>query len=217
MYPVLEKVKFVQGGRVLLKFSDGVEYRVPESVYLELNPAIDSLLTPELEEKLMYLKAFTECRKKALDLLSRRPLSSSQLKQKLMRGEKFEKNLVLQITQEMKDLKYLNDEEYCRLFIDESLRLKPGHGKGKIRQKLLSKGLDRTLIDATLRMFSQEPEEEYGIVKEMAARKWSSYPDRLEFIKKKSRLYRFLASRGFDTNIVSRVMSEFTFNRSGSD
>jgi len=84
MYPTLEKVKFVQGGRVLLKFSEGLEYRVSESVYLDLSLAIGTELTPEIESRLVALKEFSDCRKKALDLLSRRPHSIFELKQKLM-------------------------------------------------------------------------------------------------------------------------------------
>ena len=217
MYPTLEKVKFVQGQRVLLKFSDGTEYRLPENVYLELNIPLGAELTEELEHRLLSLKDYAECKKKAMDLLASRPQSSFQLKQKLFRNNKFSKEAIFNVIAEMEELNYLNDEEYCRLYIEESLRLKPEHGPGKIRQKLLSKGLDRALIDANLRMFSQEPEEEYEIVKDLAHRKWKSYPDRLEFIKKKSRLYRFLAGRGFSSSVVSRVMQDFTFNGSGSD
>lgn len=217
MFPVLEKIKFVQGGRVLLKFSEGYEYRVAESVYLELGLAIGVQLTDDLEQRLLALKDFTDCRKKAMDLLSRRPLSVHQLKEKLLRGAKFSRSSVGAILKEMTDLKYLNDEEYCRLYVEESFRLRPEHGPGKIKQKLLSRGLDRSLIDATIREFSQEPEEEYEIVKELAEKKWNSYPDRIEFLKKKSRLYRFLAGRGFSSQVVGRVMRNFTFNGKGFD
>ena len=206
MYPVLEKIKFVQGNRVLLKFSQGLEYRVAESVYLELSLAMGVELTPDLEGRLLALKDFSDCRSKAMDLLSRRPLSTFQLKQKLLKGSKFSRDSVMAVLQEMQDLKYLNDEEYCRLYIDESVRLRPEHGHGKIRQKLLFRGLDRALIDATLREFAQEPEEEYGIVKELALKKWKSYPNHLEYLKKKSRLYRFLAGRGFSSAVISRVV-----------
>lgn len=215
MYPTLEKIKFVQGNRVLLKFSEGLEYRVAESVYLELGLAMGVQLSPELEERLVSLKDFTDCRRKAMDLLSRRPLSVFQLKQKLLRGAKFSKGNVLSVIKEMESLNYLDDENYCRLYVEESFRLRPEHGPGKIKQKLLSRGLDRSLIDATIREFSQEPEEEFGIVKELAHRKWNSYPDRLDFLKKKSRLYRFLAGRGFSSQVVGRVMKEFTYNGKG--
>ena len=217
MYPNLEKIKFVQGNRVLLKFSEGIEYRVAESVYLELGLAIGVQLSPELERRLVSLKDYTDCRKKALDLLSRRPLSVSQLKQRLFRGAKFSSESVHSIIKEMEGLKYLDDENYCRLYVEESFRLRPEHGAGKIKQKLLLRGLDRALIDATIREFSQEPEEEFGIVKELALKKWRGYPERLEFLKKKSRLYRFLAGRGFSSQVVGRVMREFTFNGKGLD
>lgn len=217
MYPVLEKVKFVQGGRVLLKFSEGFEYRVSESVYLDLNIAVGAELTPEVESRLVALKDFSDCRKKALDLLSRRPHGENELKQKLMRNAKFCKENVQAVIDELKSLNYLNDEEFCRLYVDDAVRLRPEHGPGKIKQKLLSKGLDRALIDATIREFSKEPDEEYGIVKDLALKKWRTYPEHLEFLKKKSRLYRFLAVRGFSSSVISRVMKEFTYNGKGFD
>ncbi len=217
MYPVLEKVKFVQGGRVILKFSENFEYRVSESVYLDLNLAVGAELTPEVEARLVAMKDFSECRKKALDLLSRRPHGVNELKQKMLRSRKFSLENVHTVLEELKSLNYLNDEEFCRLYVDDAVRLRPEHGPGKIKQKLLAKGLDRTLIDATIREFSKEPDEEYGIVKELAHKKWRTYPKHLEFLKKKSRLYRFLAGRGFPSAVVSRVMKEFTYNGKGFD
>ena len=217
MYPVLEKVKFVQGGKVLLKFSEGFEYRVTENVYLDINLAIGAELTPEIEHRLVAMKEFSDCRKKALDFLSRRPHSEYELKQKLMRKKEFSRENINIVLTELKELNYLNDEEFCRLYVDDAVRLRPEHGPGKIKQKLLAKGLDRSLIDATIREFSKEPDEEYEIVKELAHKKWSSYPASLEFLKKKSRLYRFLAGRGFSSSLVSRVMKEFTYNGKGSD
>jgi len=217
MYPVLEKVKFVQGGKVLLKFSEGFEYRVVESVYLDLNLAMGAELTPEIEGRLVAMKEFSDCRKKALDLLSRRPHSIFELNQKLMRNRQFSKDNVRTVIEELKSLNYLNDEDFCRLYVDDAVRLRPEHGPGKIKQKLLAKGLDRTLIDATIREFSKEPDEEYGIVKELAHKKWQTYPKHIEFLKKKSRLYRFLAGRGFASSVVSRVMKEFTYNGKGFD
>ncbi|MCM8543084.1 MAG: recombination regulator RecX [Lentisphaeraceae bacterium] len=217
MFPVLEKIKFVQGNRVLLKFSEGYEYRVAESVYLELGLAIGVQLSPDLEERIISLKDFTDCRRKAMDLLSSRPLSVYQLKQKLLHSSKFSSVSVQAILKEMEELKYLDDEEYCLLYVEESFRLRPEHGPGKIKQKLLSRGLDRALIDATIREFSQEPEEEYETAKALALKKWSSYPDRIDFMKKKSRLYRFLAGRGFSSHVVGQVMRNFTFNGKGLD
>ena len=200
-----------------MKFSEGFEYRVSESVYLDLNLATGAELTPEIESRLVALKEFSDCRKKALDFLSRRPHSIFELKQKLIRKRLYSKDNVATVIEELKSLNYLNDEEFCRLYVDDAVRLRPEHGPGKIKQKLLSKGLDRALIDATIREFSKEPDEEYGIVKELAHKKWRTYPKHVEFLKKKSRLYRFLAGRGFPSSVVSRVMKEFIYNGRGSD
>lgn len=209
---LLENVKFLPNQRVLLKFSDKSEIRLNELDYFKFNLRIGDEFSVEAEAQLNAAKESTDCKKKAMDFLSRRPHGTRELRQKLQRGEKFSKENIEQTIHELINLKYLDDNEFCRLYIEDSLNLRSGDGSQKIRQKLLAKGLPRQLIDENLRLFSLNTEEELVVVKELAQRKWRSYPAQLEFLKKKARLYRFLASRGFSSAVVSRTVQEFRNN-----
>jgi len=47
-------------------------------------------------------------------------------------------------------------------------------------------------------------------LKEIDQRKWNTYPENVEFLKKKERLYRFLAAKGFSSHLVSQTLREVT-------
>jgi len=87
--------------------------------------------------------------------LARRPHSCAELKTKLIK-KGFDKELIAKLIEELKKKKYLDDEEYTRLFIQDEFKLKKS-GPLIIKHKLLSKGIDQvTINDLIQEIYSEE-------------------------------------------------------------
>ncbi|NQZ55953.1 MAG: regulatory protein RecX [Lentisphaeraceae bacterium] len=204
----IKEIKFQGNGHVILKLDDGRKLKTSEDTFFELGISHE---TPINENFLQRLESFNDtaaCRKKMYDLLARRPHGKKELLRKLDRGQKFDPKLVYKLVCEAEERGYINDRDYCRLFIEDSMNLKPGDGPGKIRQQLMRRGVQKQLIDESLHELARDPQDELNTVLVIAQKKWDLYPERVEFQKKKARLYRFLASRGFSSQVISQVIKK---------
>lgn len=94
---------------------------------------------------------------------------------------------------------FIDDERYARAFIREKLEIN-GWGKAKIRYHLRRKGLQTDMLDAF-----NDPESAAAYTRrldELLVKKLRLLPPDEDFHKKKSRLVRYAASRGFEPGLV---------------
>jgi regulatory protein len=215
MDPTVKNMKFLQGGKVLLMLDDKSKVRTSEAAIQELSISSGSKISEELRFNLEALNNYHACLKKAYNLLSRRAHGTKELRRKIASSQKFSSEEINKVMNEVDRQGYLNDEEFCRLYIEDSFNLRPNDGPSKIRQKLLVKGLDRTIIDNILNEMARDPEEKTEKLMELAERKWRTYPEKLDYYKKKEKLYRFLSGKGFASHITGRVVREFTQSKKG--
>ena len=211
----IKSMKFQPNGRVILTLSDGKKVRTSENTVISLSLASGIDVTPEILDQLEMMNNYQDCLNKAFDLLSRRPHGTKELRRKLMKNQKFVRSDIDEVMAEIEKLGYLDDEEFCRLFIEDSFNLKPGDGPSKVRSKLMVKGLERTLIDRVMSEMARDPEDEFEELMTIAKKKWLSYPEGLMLQKKKEKLYRFLAGRGFASYLTGRVVREISQNPRG--
>jgi regulatory protein len=216
MNPTVKNMKFLQGGKVILILDDKTKIRTSEGVVHELLITSGSEISAEVRISLEDLNNYKACLNKAYDFLSRRPHGRKELFRKLARSLKFTQADIQQVMSEIERQGYLDDEEFCRLYIEDSFNLRPNDGPSKIRQKLLVKGLERSIIDKILDEMARAPEEEIEKLMELAARKWRTYPEKLDFYKKKEKLYRFLSGKGFASHLTGLVVREFTQSKKGT-
>jgi regulatory protein len=103
---------------------------------------------------------------------------------------------VLQVLNSLIDNKFLDDVRFAHAYAVGKLRIKHW-GVNKIKQGLLLKRLDRDLIaQAIVDLYEQE--DYFGILKEVAERKWRELHKEKDPWMRKQKLFRFLASRGFN-------------------
>ncbi len=93
--------------------------------------------------------------------------------------------------------KYIDDERYARAYAVDKVRFS-GWGKMKVRLGLLAKGLSDSIISQALDYI---PEKDYSeaLEKVLAAKARSLY---LKDVKDRQKLYRHLASRGFESQRI---------------
>ncbi len=91
--------------------------------------------------------------------------------------------------------KFLDDARFAAAYAVGKLRIKHW-GINKIKQGLQLKKLDPALIqDALQKMYDQE--NYFGILQQIADRKWRELAKEKDPWTRKQKLFRFLASRGF--------------------
>ncbi len=178
-----------------------LHYEVAVQCGLRKNDEISDQRLNEIkkEEELFSLK------NSALRIISRRPHSSFELKVKLQK-KGFNKNDIQPIINDFLEKEYLNDRDFAFRFAEEALRKKKG--LMKIKGDLISKGIRREIIDEVIA--NLEDNESLTInAKVLAEKKLSSLKRKdVEYIKLKQKLYAYLNSKGYNSQIIREVIEE---------
>lgn len=116
------------------------------------------------------------------------------------------------VFEENKDYIYKKDLEYTRKFIKNSLK-KKDMGKKKIHQKLLEKGINSTVIKNILEEFD-DAENEHDKAYTLAKNKLEKMKE-TDNHKIYAKLARYLTSKGFEYEIVSKVLRELLDSAEG--
>ena len=143
-----------------------------------------------------------EVLKKAFDLLSRRAHSTKELRDKLYKRE-FSKRDIDTVIAECERLGFLNDE----LFANDYAAELGGQGKGifKIKMKLRDKGLSEDNIEKALEKIADNEQEN---AENALSRKMRSLINEKDINKRRQKAYRFLAYRGFSSDIITKLMDK---------
>jgi regulatory protein len=113
---------------------------------------------------------------------------------------------VIQILQVLYDNKFLDDARFAHAYAVGKLRIK-NWGVNKIKQGLQLKRIPPDLIQAALHQMYDE-ENYFGVLQQIAERKWRELSKEKDPWTRKQKLYRFLASRGFSYDEFSELKFE---------
>ena len=134
----------------------------------------------------------------ALNYISYRPRSAWEVRKKL--SEKgYENGVISEVISFLEEYRFLDDKEFSRMWVRSRTRDKPS-GRRKISYELFRKGISRDIIEECLADYPTELEEELAFL--LAEKKITQKGVDLKKIEG------FLLRRGFDYNIVRRVLSE---------
>ncbi len=138
--------------------------------------------------------------KKAFDLLSRRAHSTQELRNKLYKRE-FSKCEIETVIVECERLGFLNDELFANDYTAELGA--QGKGRFKIMMKLRDKGISKDNIEKALEKIGNcEQENAENALKG----KLRSLIHEADINKRRQKAYRFLAYRGFSSDIIAKLM-----------
>lgn len=145
-------------------------------------------------------------KERAYRYLSRRMHSSYELKIKLLQ-KNYDKKLIEEVLNELKEKKLINDKEFAGLYIDERLRKKK-IGIVKIRAELMKKGINRQIIDELLNGFETNDEMKENILL-IAEKKLNQLKSRnLDNKQIKQKLFSFLISKGYDFDLIKETINK---------
>ncbi|PKM81814.1 MAG: hypothetical protein CVU89_07240 [Firmicutes bacterium HGW-Firmicutes-14] len=145
-----------------------------------------------------------EAKDYALRFISYRPRTVWEVKQRLtIRG--YKSDIISGVIEFLNEYDFLNDEKFARMWVRNRTNEKPC-GRYRIYCELRQKGVAKDIIEKALAGFSQEKEHQMSVsLVEKKCRKTS-------FDYKK--LQGFLLRRGFDPEIVKKVLADYIKNHS---
>lgn len=164
-------------------------------------------LTPSLYLQLSDAEDLVAIREACFRYLSRRDHSSFELKQKV--GKKgYKESDIERVIQNLADSGYLKDEEFASKFVEEKTELNQW-GPKKIKSHLYKKGIDRKIIDKVLSHKTDDLQLQQICVDLIMKRKRHFLREDDDY-KRKQKIYRYLAGRGFSGSVIKKSLSRIT-------
>ena len=185
----------------IVDLNDEISLSLPESVFVRHNLYKGKELG---EEDLLDIRKDGE-RQIAIDFALkklRNRKTTWEIKDLLFK-EGIDEDAVLAAVDYLQDYGFLNDREYAELYARDKRNLN-GYGPVKIRYLLKQKGVDDELIADALEHFTQDDEIE--LVEKIVHKK---YVRNRNLSKEKTKIIRFLLSRGFEYSAIKAVLSQW--------
>ena len=144
----------------------------------------------------------SEALKFAMKLISLRKRSVFEIKKRL-RKKKFEENIIEEVLQELKNYKYLNDEEFAEAYINDRINFNP-RGRFLIKKELNEKGIAENIIERKIEeLFSEE--KETASAKKLAEKKLKTVSNKTNKIKINQKIRSYLQSKGYSFDVINKI------------
>lgn len=145
-------------------------------------------------------------RQSAIKYLANRLHSSNELKIKLLK-KKYDPDIVAEIIEELKTKGFINDREFALCYANENIKNKLW-GRNKIKAGLIQKSISSQIIDDVLGELFIDDEDELNNAQQLAAKKLKVLQNRgYDSVKLKQKLISFLLSRGYNYDLIKRILS----------
>lgn len=192
----IEKQK--RGKKYNLYLDDSFVLSVYEETLLEFSLRKETELSEEDISKIQEFDAKTKAYNYAYDLLSIRPRSSNELRERLFK--KFSPFVAKLIVSDLQKKGQVSDEEFCRFWV--GLACRKLKSKRQIRFELYQKKVDGSKIEEVLEEIDrkQETDKAQKLVDKFAKR----YKE-ISKVKQNIKLKQMLIRRGFDWEVVNSI------------
>ncbi len=182
------------------KFFCGVDKEIVAKFQLKMGMDVDD----EELKKLAYEDEFLKVKKYVYRLLEQRMYTCKEIRDKLT-DRKFSEEIIQEVIATFERYGYLNDRNYAGEWIRSRTRSNP-KGKYILRQELLRKGVEASIIDDALSQdFDESKEEDMAL--ELARRKVRLYKND-DPVAARRKLQGVLFRRGFNSEIVNSVIKQ---------
>lgn len=170
---------------------------VREGLYI--GKTIDAATWERLQSTESADKAFTA----ALRYLEARPRSAAEVRERLRRKQ-FAAPAIEMAMMRLVDLNLIDDSAFSRFWVENRMACRP-RGIQALRRELYQKGIDRSIIDATLAdaHLTEDEDRQALALARAALRKYANSPDYASFQR---RLGGYLQRRGFGFDTINRIL-----------
>lgn len=187
-----------------------------ESIYLRYDTVLkfglkkNDEITEKLLSRLLSEDYKLQIKELSFRLLARRMHSVLELKRKLIK-KKFPPASVEETVTELVDRNYLDDKKFAEKYSEEKLKNNKT-GIIKIKAELIQRGVDKGIIEIVLAKYENSDTVLKNALliaqKKMSSIQYSKATDQ----KKKEKLFRFLISKGYSTEIIKNTLKKLHFD-----
>lgn len=188
--------------RVNIYLDEEYAFAVDINILIKYSLKKDMLLNDELIDDILKSEEKISVYNYGIYILSKSAKCESELRLK-MKNKGFEPQLIDNVINKLKEQKYLDDERYCEMFINDKINISK-YGMRKIKEMLYFKGIDKEIIEEKLKDISREDEEERAYL--LAVKKNNTIKEE-DARKKYAKLSNYLLGKGFEYDIVKRIVS----------
>lgn len=192
---IFDKKKFI------ISFDNDEEIKISEDTLVNFG----LYKGQEVEEEFVENLKFEDEKTEAL-LLSYKFLQRNKTKKQLvdhLYKNKIQREIIDTILPILEEKKYLNDEDYARRYLNDALNIKK-YGKNKTRYMLMSKGIERNVIDKVMENYDYKLEYMNALeLVEKRISKDESDPKKIYSTKN------YLQGRGFEFEIINFTVDDY--------
>ncbi|WP_295147854.1 regulatory protein RecX [uncultured Peptoniphilus sp.] len=192
---IFDKKKFI------ISFDNDEEIKISEDTLVNFG----LYKGQEVEEEFVENLKFEDEKTEAL-LLSYKFLQRNKTKKQLvdyLYKNKIQREIIDNILPTLEEKKYLNDEDYARRYLNDALNIRK-YGKNKTRYMLMSKGIEKNVIDKVMENYDYELEYMNALeLLEKRISKDESDPKKVYSAKN------YLQGRGFEFEIINFTVDDY--------
>lgn len=184
-----------------VSFDNGEEIKISEDTLVNFG----LYKGQEVEEDFVENLKFEDEKSEAL-LLSYKFLQRNKTKQQLvdyLYKNKIQRDTIDLVLPILEEKKYLNDEDYARRYLSDALNIKK-YGKIKTRYMLMSKGIDKKIIEKIMEDYDYELE--YMNALELIEKRISKDETDPKIINSAKN---YLQGRGFEFEIINFTLDDY--------
>ncbi len=184
-----------------VSFDNGEEIKISEDTLVNFG----LYKGQEVEEDFVENLKFEDEKSEAL-LLSYKFLQRNKTKQQLvdyLYKNKIQRDTIDLVLPILEEKKYLNDEDYARRYLSDALNIKK-YGKIKTRYMLMSKGIDKKIIEKVMEDYDYELE--YMNALELIEKRISKDETDPKIINSAKN---YLQGRGFEFEIINFTLDDY--------
>ncbi len=206
---ILSSVRKVRN-RVLLFFENSDKLEIAYEVYLNSGLIKGDSINKKKIEELKYQNELFQTKSSAYRYLGNRNHSSYELRTKLIK-KGYQKSIIENVIEDLREKGYIDDHKFAEYFVKNRIEKKK-EGIVKINSELRKKGISNDIIVKIINNYTDDPIH-FKNAFQLAQKKYQSLKKKnLEFQKLKGRLFNFLKSKGFGTDIILKVLDSILEN-----
>ena len=197
---IISKISF-EKKKFHVSFDNGEEIKISEDTLVNFGLYEGQ----EVEEEFVENLKFEDEKSEAL-LLSYKFLQRNKTKHQLvdyLYKNKIQRDIIDIILPILEEKKYLNDEDYARRYLSDALNIKK-YGKIKTRYMLMSKGIDKKIIEKVMENYDYELE--YMNALELIEKRISKDETDPKIINSAKN---YLQGRGFEFEIINFTLDDY--------
>jgi len=192
-----------------ITFDNDTEIQLYTEILLKFKLRTGDVIQEKLLNDISLQNQIYEAKTISLRLLAKRMRTEKEIIDKL-KQKKFEDSIIEHNINELKRMNLINDQEFVEKYINNAITLNKNYGRYTILNKLLKLGVPKDLANEKISKFFTDDDEFQTALN--AAKKKMINLKRFDESKKTQRLISFLSGRGYNWDIIKKVLSELKIN-----